>query len=81
MRMHVVTENGRSFRLLLPTRLLLNGVTASIAAKAAKEKGLPIPRTAILNFFHCILDYRKQHPDWILVDVESSGGETIYIKF
>ena len=80
MKVHVVTDKGRSIRLLFPTRLLLNNITAAIFASACKKKQVPISRAAINTMLRSILDYRKQHPDWVLVDVQSADGETVYIK-
>ena len=81
MRIHIRdADNGKRFRLWLPTGLLFNGLTARIASKVLQKKGIDITVTQMLSLLNTIRDCKKQHPDWVLADIQSADGSILYFK-
>ena len=85
MLVRVSIPGERGFRLRLPTRLALNGLTASAAAgmarKAAVKGSLP-PFTAAQyrRLFRELLRFKHRHPDWELVHVEAADGTQVVVR-
>jgi len=81
MRIHIRdADNGKRFYLRLPTRLLFNGVTARIASKVLRKKEIDITAAQMLSLLNTIRDCKKQHPDWVLADIQSADGSILYLK-
>lgn len=86
MLVRVSIPGERGFRLRLPTRLALNGLTASAAAgmarKAAGEKGSLPPFTAAQyrRLFRELLRFKHRHPNWELVHVEAADGTQVVVR-
>ena len=79
MRIDTTNRHGKSVTLTIPTVLFLNIFTASIAAHAFGREGLQIGTANLLRLFKELRAYRRQHPDWILVDAQESGGRSVQI--
>ncbi len=79
MKIRVNTEGSR-IRLWLPNWLIMNRLTAQFGAKAIKGKGAAVTGRQINRLFKAIRAYRRAHPDWVLVEVQSCAGEDVYIK-
>lgn len=80
MRIIVKQEKGKNIRILLPSRLILNRVTAAFIPLALKDSDLKITRRQAYAMIKTILDCRRRFPDWSLVEVDSTNGEHIRIK-
>lgn len=80
MKILVRSEN-RTIRILFPTGLLLNHLTAFIAVKALKS-ALSVDLTAgqIVELAHAIKAYKRRHKGWELVNITSSNGDIVYIR-
>ena len=82
MRIHIRNaDNGKQLRLWLPTGLLLNSFTAGIASKILQKKGIDITVTQMLSLLNTLRDYKKQHPDWVLADMQCADGSILYLEF
>ncbi len=78
-----IGEMDRNFTLLLPNRLVFSGLTARIACFAL-EKKVPgaagkLTEGAMKTIFSEIKRLYTQHGEWVLVEVQSAGGEHIEI--
>lgn len=80
MKILVRSEN-RTIRILFPTELLLNRLTAFIAVKALKS-ALSVDLTAgqIVELARAIKAYKRRHKGWELVNITSSNGDIVYIR-
>ena len=79
--MIVVTSNeGMNIRLPIPSGLVLNRFVAGFAPKYLKKYGLDITKKQAGAFIKVLNQYRHKHPEWVLVEVQSSDGEYVKIK-
>lgn len=77
----VVQENKKSIKILFPTKLALNSVTATVASRIIqKKKGLVIPAKKLRQLFKVIYRSKRKWKDWEIVHVESKKGEKVVIK-
>lgn len=79
MKIIVNRETGHGINLRLPTGLLLNGLTAKIVCGFLNDNGVSIPPCQMNVLFRELEHYRKKHPDWKLVEVNSADGEHVEI--
>ena len=88
-----VNSDGHKIKLMFPTGLIFNPVTAHIAAGCIKgkageklrEEDLPLEITSIdagtlSKLFRVINLCRKRFPDWYIVEVDSADGDVVRIK-
>ena len=95
MRIYVKSPGKRAINIALPTRLLLNNITATIGTKqvnkyirknAQEEVGLSsleeelISSAEVRKLISFIHKLKKRYPDWYLVEVDSADGEVVKIK-
>lgn len=78
MKIVVTSSEGPNIRLPIPSGLVLNRFVAGAAPKYLKEYGLDITKEQAIAFIKVLNQFRRKHPEWVLVEVESSGGE--YVK-
>ena len=69
----------REFRI--PMEMALNDLTASLLARKLREKGYDITPAQLRDLFRQIRRYRKDHPDWVPVEIEARGKETVRLLF
>lgn len=82
MRIEIKSKD-HSFKLILPTALLLNPIGFSIAKKQIKIQGLDLSSIKgkdISEIARIIKKCKKSNPDWYLVDIEDSSGDVVRIK-
>ena len=79
MKIIINRETGHGINLRLPTGLLLNGLTAKIVCGFLNDNGVSIPHSQMNVLFRELERYRKKHPDWKLVEVDSADGEHVEI--
>ncbi len=66
---------GPNLTIPLPTALVLNPITAKIAAHQSDLNFRQLNR-----LFQTIRACKKQHPDWVLAEVRSADGTKITIR-
>jgi hypothetical protein len=76
----VKSNGGPNFWLPIPSGLILNRFAAGFAPKYLKEYGLNITKEQAVTFVKELNRYRRKHPEWVLVEVQSSSGEYVKIK-
>lgn len=80
MRIVVKSNEGPNLWLPFPSGLVLNRFVAGLAPKYLKQYGLNITKEQAIFFVKELNRYRRKHPEWVLVEVQSSDGEYVKIK-
>ena len=80
MRIVVKSSEGPNLWLPFPSGLVLNRFVAGLAPKYLKQHGLNITKEQAIFFVKELNRYRRKHPEWVLVEVQSSDGEYVKIK-
>ncbi len=87
MRIYVKSPGSRTINLVLPTRLILNNITATIGTKQVNryinkstQEEIHLSTTEVRKFIKLVHQLKKKYPDWCIVDVESADGEVVKIK-
>ena len=79
MKIEIHSDEGRNFDLQLPTGLLVNPISAMFLPGVLEEKGIVASRAQALALVRAINRYRRSHPGWVLVEVESADGDHVKI--
>jgi len=80
MRVVVKSNKGPNIWLPIPSGLVLNRFVAGIAPRYLKDHGINITKEQAITFVVALNRYRRKHPDWVLVEVQSSDGDYVKIK-
>jgi len=84
MKIIIKSSDYKSIRLVFPTRLLLNGLTARIGAGAINKHLHPdnfkIKSGDLRRIIKEIHRIKRKYPDLVLIDLESSDGDKVQIK-
>lgn len=76
-----VQSPEKNLTLRLPTPILINSLTAAAASRHLSKNGLQIPAEILREAFRIVKKYKKRHPDWLFIEVQSANGEYVQIKF
>lgn len=76
----IVTKPERDIRLLLPTGLVLNGLSAQIVSLAMRKKDVRLSPAQLSGLFRELRRFKREHPDWVLVEAETASGEYITVR-
>ena len=74
-----ITVNNRT-AVLAPTGLVINRLTAHIFLRRLKKEGVHMTRKQLLLCLKEFKRYKKEHPEWNLIEVCSKDGNTVNIK-
>ncbi len=74
-----ITLNTRNV-FFFPTGLIANRFTAGIIRRKLIKKGIRLTRKQIGLFIKEFKQYKKNHTDWNLVEVENKDGYTVKVK-
>ena len=80
MKIVVKSNDGPNLWLPIPSGLVLNRFVAGVAPQYLKEYGLDITKEQAVLFVKALNKYRRRHPQWVLVEVQSAEGEYVKIK-
>ena len=80
MLIKVRSQDGPNLTIPIPTGLFCNRLTAGIAAKAMEQNGFHATPEQMVRFFRAVRQYKRRHPDWVMVEVQSSDGDYVYVK-
>lgn len=80
--MRIIIDEGKekTIKLVLPTGMVLNRLTASMAPGLLEKKGIIITGEQMLLLIQALRRCRRHHPEWKLVEIDSSKGEHIEIS-
>ncbi|MBD5103901.1 MAG: hypothetical protein HDT47_03445 [Ruminococcaceae bacterium] len=85
----IIKGYDTNMNLTLPSRLILNGLTATLAPKWINKKingfkknsEISITGSQLRTLIREINRYRRKHKDWVLVEVEEGeNGDRVIIK-
>lgn len=79
MQIVVRSPGARGIQIRLPSAVVLNPLTARAFSAFLKQKGVQITVKQAFAILGAINRYRRSHPEWVLVEVQSSDGEWIEI--
>ena len=80
MLIKVRSTDGPHLTIPIPTGLFFNRLTAGIAAKAMAQNGWNATPEQMTRFFQAARQYKRKHPDWVMVEVRSADGDYVYVK-
>lgn len=80
MIVKVRAEDGPNLTIPIPTALLCSRLTAGFSAKMMAQNGVNATPEQMVRFFRAARQYKRKHPDWVMVEVESSTGDYVYVK-
>ena len=80
MLIKVRSQDGPNLTIPIPTGLLCNRLTVGFAAKMMEQNGMHATPEQMVRFFRAVRRYKRKHPDWVMVEVESSNGDYVYVK-
>lgn len=78
--MKISVKGDPNINLAIPSGLVLNSLTASLLPIYLRKYDVHIPAAQARKFVRALNRYRKAHPEWVLVEVLSSQGETVCIR-
>ena len=76
--MQIKVDNAVDLRL--PTCLALNALTAAAFARKLRQEGCDISAAQLRVFFREVRRYRRDHPEWDLVEVLSDDRKMVRIR-
>lgn len=76
----VVKDKDSHLNLPIPTRLVVNGLTAAVLCRVLEKQGISVTRQQLMVFVHELHRFRRRHPRWTLVEVEGHDGEYVKIQ-
>ena len=80
MKIVVKSNEGPNIWLPIPSGLVLNRFDAGFAPKYLKGYGLDITKEQAVTIIEALNRYRRKHPEWVLVEVQTSNSEYVKVK-
>ena len=80
MKIIVQSAGAETVKLCLPSGLALNPVSALVLPKLLRRNGINADSRQMLLLMRAVNRYRRSHPGWKLVEVESADGEHVEIS-
>ena len=82
MRIMVKGGSHTDVNLVIPTNLIFNRVSILLLQQICKKQNvdLPLSKKQLIDFMKVIRKYKRHHPNWKLVEVESADGEKVEIS-
>ena len=78
-----ITSNGKTTSLLFPTSLILNPISFSFTRGDIKIDNVGfsgLKAKDVSKILKVIKRYKKENPEWNLVEIESANGDGVIIK-
>lgn len=79
MKIQIKDSENHKFCFPIPTGAVFGHITAALLPRALQDKGVTITKKQAYQFIRELRRYKKHHPDWVLVDIEDSCGDTVKI--
>lgn len=80
MKIVVKSNDEPNLWLPIPSGLVLNRFTAKFVSKHLKKYGFDITKEQAIRIIDELNRFRRSHPDWVFVEVQSSDGDYVEIK-
>ena len=78
--MKITVQGNSSANMSIPSGLVLNDISASVLPLLLRKHGITITGKQARSLVKALNRYRKNHPEWVLVEVHSAQGEDVLIK-
>ncbi len=78
-----ITSDGKTTSLLFPTSLILNPISFSLTRGTIRIDNVGISGLKakdVSKILKVIKNYKKENPDWNLLEIESANGDGVVIK-
>ena len=79
MNIVVKRNDGSNIQLPIPSGLVLNRLAAGFLRQCLKQHGVGITRKQAVVFMKALNQYRHTHPEWVLVQAQSSHGNYVEV--
>ena len=79
MRLIIQNTSGENHNIKLPTGIVLNRISAGIVSGVLKKYDVEISKKQLVELMRVAKNYKKQHPEWKLLEVDDAGGEHVEI--
>ena len=79
MIVKIRSAEGPNLFIPIPTGLFCNRFTAGFAAKAMAQNGWHATPEQMAKFFRVARQCKRRNPDWVVVEVQSSNGDYVYV--
>lgn len=79
MIISVKGKAGREFRIVVPTGLLLNRLTAHFIPGALEKRGIALTSDQMMKLIQTIRDCRRKNGKWKLLEAETADGDYVEI--
>lgn len=76
----IVKDQDVHLNLPIPTRLVVNGLTAGVLCRVLEKHGTHVTRKQLMVFVKELHRFRRRHPKWTLVEVQGHDGEYVKIQ-
>ena len=74
-----VTINNKTV-FMFPTRLVINRLTAGFIRRKLREEGVNLSRKQTVRMIKTLHKYRRKHPEWNLVEITETDGDSIIVR-
>ena len=74
-----VTINNKTV-FMFPTRLAINRLTAGFIRRKLREEGVKLSRKQTVRMIKTLHKYRRKHPEWNLVEITETDGDSIIVR-
>jgi len=79
MKIQIKEAGGHKFTLPIPTGAVFGHLTAAFLPRVLKDEDVTITRKQAYQLLKELRRFKKRHPDWILVDIQSANGDMVKI--
>lgn len=80
MKITITGTERRDMIIPIPSAIALNPVTALLMPGIMKQNGVSMSYAQAVTFIRAINEYRRRHPEWVLVEVIENDGSKIEIR-
>lgn len=81
MKIVLKSNDDINIRIPLPSGLFLNRFAVGFAQKYLKKYCINVSKKQTIAFIKELNRYRRKHPEWQLVEIQSADGYFVTIKF
>ncbi len=81
--MKIIIRSERNFTVIIPNIILLTPLSAMLFTKiiTSKYPSFKMAPKEIMRLFDVMKEYKKKYKGWELVNISSSDGDNVIIRF
>ncbi len=73
-------QDKQLFQLSLPTALLVNRISIAVLQGKLRNEGIDIKAPKLHGLRRVITEYKRNHPEWVLVEAYTANDEYVKIE-